>query len=112
MWLSIAQKRSAARIVEVVYTRRTLVKAVDRIQLRSSGIPTDGDQLLWLLRKVFTKREEELDLDSVYGDMVRTYGRIALEMASESRTHETSLRVGQINAQNSRVVTAELRKVA
>ncbi|GJQ70402.1 hypothetical protein Trydic_g22831 [Trypoxylus dichotomus] len=33
-------------------------------------------------------------------------------MASESHTHEAPPRVGQINVQNSKAVTAELRKVA
>jgi hypothetical protein len=47
----------------------------DRIQLRCANLPTDPDVLLSLLEKVFDRRGETLDLDSVYRDQVMYHGR-------------------------------------
>uniref|UniRef100_A0A6P7GZU5 Uncharacterized protein LOC114348521 n=1 Tax=Diabrotica virgifera virgifera TaxID=50390 RepID=A0A6P7GZU5_DIAVI len=53
--------------------------AVDRIQLKCLNIPTNADELLPLLKQVFSRRGEVFDLEELYSDFVKTYGRIATD---------------------------------
>ncbi|CAH1224443.1 unnamed protein product [Diabrotica balteata] len=55
--------------------------AVDRIQLRCSNIPSDANELLFLLKQVFSRRGEVFDLEELYCDFVKTYGRITTDYA-------------------------------
>lgn len=52
------------------------IEEVDRINLRASGITTDPQDLLKLIHKVFERREESLQLNSIYRQFVMAYGRI------------------------------------
>lgn len=54
-------------------------EAADRISLRCGGLPTDPGELLGLVLQVFARREEPFDLDSVYSDYVRFYGRVVFD---------------------------------
>ncbi|KAK9747523.1 hypothetical protein QE152_g5282 [Popillia japonica] len=54
-------------------------EAVDRITLKSTGIPTEHEELLELLQRAFERRDETLDLQETYNDFVRTHGRLAFD---------------------------------
>lgn len=56
-------------------------EAVDRIQLKSHGLPTESGELLTLLKEAFKRRDEILDLEQVYKDFVKTHGRITVDIA-------------------------------
>ncbi|KAG5870368.1 hypothetical protein JTB14_016135 [Gonioctena quinquepunctata] len=53
--------------------------AVDRIQLKCYNIPTEVDELEGLLKQVFSRRNEVLDLEELYRDFALTHGRIAFD---------------------------------
>jgi hypothetical protein len=54
-------------------------QAVDRIQLKSYNLPTDERALLELLHRVYQRRGEILDLDTLHDDFVRAYGKIVFD---------------------------------
>lgn len=53
------------------------LEAVDRIQLKSSNLPTNPSQLLELVKKVFDRRGESLEVGAIYKQFVAAHGRIA-----------------------------------
>ena len=52
------------------------IEAIDRITLKSNNLPTKPEDLLLLIKKVFARREEKLDLQQIYKQFVRAHGRI------------------------------------
>lgn len=54
-------------------------EAVDRMLLKSNGLPTDSDELLELVQHAFARRDENFNLEDVYKDLVKTHGRIAFD---------------------------------
>lgn len=54
-------------------------EAVDRIQLRCHNLPTNPDELQPLVEKVFSRRDEPLDLDELYKQFVMTHGHTAFD---------------------------------
>lgn len=57
--------------------------AVDRIDLKSVNLPTEPTELYNLLNKVFVRRGEELDLEEVYRDFVKSHGRVTFDQRKE-----------------------------
>ncbi|KAG5864208.1 hypothetical protein JTB14_010016 [Gonioctena quinquepunctata] len=53
--------------------------AVDQIQLKCYNIPTHIDELEGLLKQVFSRWNEVLDLEELYRDFAITHGRIAFD---------------------------------
>jgi len=53
-----------------------IIEEVDRINLRANGITTDPKNLLDLIDKVFERRDESFQLNSIYRQFVMAYGRI------------------------------------
>ena len=51
------------------------VEAIDRIALKSKNLPTKPEDLLTLIKKVFVRRQELLDLQQIYEHFVRAHGR-------------------------------------
>lgn len=65
-------------------------EAVDRIQLGKVGVPTDPAELHELLKTVFKRRKETLNIEELYNDFVKTHGRLAFDMSKkwpESHIH-------------------------
>lgn len=58
-------------------------EAVDRIQLKSSNIPTDPLQLKSLVDEVFKRRDETYSLDELYEQDVMSHGRITFDPAAK-----------------------------
>lgn len=54
-------------------------EAVDRLQLKCNCLPTNETELLDLLKQVYKRRDESLDIDEVYKDFVMTHGRITID---------------------------------
>lgn len=55
-------------------------EAHDRLSLRSVGLPTVPEQLLELVRRSFTRRnEEEFKIQPVYADFVKAHGRLSFD---------------------------------
>ncbi|KAG5870360.1 hypothetical protein JTB14_016127 [Gonioctena quinquepunctata] len=81
------------------------------------NIPTDVDELEGLLKQVFSRRNEVLDLEELYRDFAITHGRIAFDHTKSwplAITYKISvkIRIGQINCMRSAAVGHEIRKVA
>lgn len=53
--------------------------SVDKIQLRCNNLPTEGKELLNLVEQVFKRRQEDLDIEELYKDFVKTHGRITID---------------------------------
>lgn len=58
-------------------------EAVDRIQLKCANFPTDVEGLEELIKKVFQRREEVLDIGELYNDFVKTHGRITYDFTQK-----------------------------
>lgn len=54
-------------------------EAEDRIHIKIAGLPTTPKQLWELICNTYKRREEEIALQSLYEDFVRTYGRNAFD---------------------------------
>lgn len=54
-------------------------EAVDRIHLKSNGLPTKSAELHELLKLAFERRGEVLNLEKTYSDFAKTHGRIAFD---------------------------------
>lgn len=54
-------------------------EAFDRIQLKCANLPTDVEELGELMKKVFHRRDEKLDIEELYNDFVKTHGRITFD---------------------------------
>jgi len=52
-----------------------IIDEVDTVNLRSNGIITDPQKLLYLIDKVFERRDESLHLNNTYSQFVMAYGR-------------------------------------
>lgn len=57
--------------------------AVDRLQLKCQCLPTEETELLDLLKQVYKRRDEELDINEVYRDFVMTHGRITVDFTQK-----------------------------
>lgn len=57
--------------------------AVDRLDLRSINLPTEPGELLSLVKQVFVRRNEKLELEEVYRDFVKSHGRVAFDSKRE-----------------------------
>ena len=55
------------------------IEAVDRIVLRSKNLPTDPNDLLELVKRVFKRREENFDVGEVYSQFVKAHGRTSFD---------------------------------
>ena len=55
------------------------INAVDRITLRAHNLPTDPKQLHDLVKQVYMRRKEPLNLEEVYKEFVKAHGRIIFD---------------------------------
>ena len=55
------------------------IEAVDRIHLKSNNLPTEPKEILNLVKKVFARRQEILNLDQIYEQFVRAHGRTIVD---------------------------------
>lgn len=53
-----------------------IAEQTDRLVLKSINVPTDGPGLCDILRKACSRRGESFNLEQVYQDMARAYGRV------------------------------------
>ena len=58
-------------------------EAVDRLELRTVNLPTDPKILFNLIQQVYKRREEEIILEQLYVDFVKSHGRITLDSRKE-----------------------------
>lgn len=56
-------------------------EAVDRLELKIAGLPTNLTELWTLIPKVFMRRDETISLQELYADFVTTHGRKAFDPA-------------------------------
>lgn len=56
-----------------------VMEAVDRIHLKSLNLPTSFGELLRLIHEVFHRRGEVFDIEEIYKQAVRAYGKMAFE---------------------------------
>lgn len=54
-------------------------EALERLQLRCANLPTAPEDLSALVEKVYDRRGESLDRDSLYRDYVTAHGRLAMD---------------------------------
>lgn len=59
-------------------------EAVDRLELKIAGLPTNSTELWTVIQKVFQRREEDISLQDLYADFVTTHGRKAFDPAKTS----------------------------
>ena len=59
------------------------IEAIDRITLKSKNLPTDADNLLTLVNKIFTRRQEKLNLEQIYQQFVRAHGRTIFDFKQQ-----------------------------
>ena len=75
-------------VVRHLHQRRNKItfnspEAADRIDLKSSNLPTEPKELRELILKVFQRRGEEFLLNQVYQDFVKSHGRIDFDSRKE-----------------------------
>lgn len=59
-------------------------EAVDRLELKIAGLPTNPTELWGVIQKVFKRRDENIVLQDLYADFVTTHGRKAFDPSKTS----------------------------
>lgn len=54
-------------------------EAIDKTQLKSAGLPTEPQTLWDVIADAYKRRDEEISLNNIYEDVVKVYGRRAVD---------------------------------
>lgn len=59
------------------------VEAEDRLLLKAAGLPTDPQELWKVVQKAYERREETIQIEEVFTDFVKMYGKIEFDPSKQ-----------------------------